>query len=47
MPQAVQIGDKRVGTGQPVYIVAEIGINHNGDIDIAKIFDRCCSQGWL
>ncbi len=36
MPQAVQIGDKRVGTGHPIYIVAEIGINHNGDIDIAK-----------
>lgn len=36
MLQAVQIGDKLVGTGHPVYIVAEIGINHNGDIDIAK-----------
>lgn len=36
MPQAVQIGDKLVGSGHPVYIVAEIGINHNGDIDIAK-----------
>jgi N-acetylneuraminate synthase len=25
-----------VGDGQPCFIIAEIGINHNGDIDIAK-----------
>ena len=31
-----EIGDKRVGQGQPVYIVGEIGINHNGDVEIAK-----------
>lgn len=36
MAQTVQIGDRLVGEGQPVYIVAEIGINHNGDVDIAK-----------
>jgi len=36
MPHAVKIGDKMVGYGYPVYIVAEIGINHNGDINIAK-----------
>jgi N-acetylneuraminate synthase len=33
---AVQIGSKSVGDGQPCYVVAEIGINHNGDIDLAK-----------
>jgi N-acetylneuraminate synthase len=32
----VQIGNKLVGAGQPCYIIAEIGINHNGDIDLAK-----------
>jgi N-acetylneuraminate synthase len=32
----IQIGSKLVGDGQPCYIVAEIGINHNGDIDLAK-----------
>jgi N-acetylneuraminate synthase len=36
MPQAVQIGDRAVGAGHPCYIVAEIGINHNGDLDTAK-----------
>lgn len=30
------IGGVKVGDGHPVFIVAEIGINHNGDIDIAK-----------
>jgi N-acetylneuraminate synthase len=33
---AVRIGGKLVGKNQPCYIVAEIGINHNGDIDLAK-----------
>ena len=33
---AVNIGGRLVGDGSPCYIVAEIGINHNGDIDIAK-----------
>jgi N-acetylneuraminate synthase len=32
----VKIGNKSVGDGQPCYVVAEIGINHNGDIDLAK-----------
>ena len=35
-PKTVRIGGKSVGEGQPCYIIAEIGINHNGDIDIAK-----------
>ena len=32
----VKIGKKKVGDGQPCFIIAEIGINHNGDINIAK-----------
>jgi len=32
----VQIGNKLVGDGEPCYIIAEIGINHNGNIDLAK-----------
>jgi N-acetylneuraminate synthase len=30
------IGDKRVGPGDPCFVVGEIGINHNGDVEIAK-----------
>ena len=36
MSEAVKIGKRQVGDGQSCYIVAEIGINHNGDIDVAK-----------
>ena len=32
----LSIGDRGVGKGRPSYIVAEIGINHNGDLDLAK-----------
>lgn len=32
----VSIGRKTLGDGHPCYIVAEIGINHNGDLDLAK-----------
>jgi N-acetylneuraminate synthase len=34
--QQIQIGEKTVGYGHPCYIIAEIGINHNGDVDLAK-----------
>lgn len=27
---------RKIGDGQPCYIIAEIGINHNGSVDIAK-----------
>lgn len=33
---SVQIGSRRVGPGHPCFIVAELGINHNGDVEIAK-----------
>lgn len=32
----VQVGDRLVGEGQPVFIIAEIGINHNGSPDMAR-----------
>jgi N-acetylneuraminate synthase len=34
--QPVRIGDKLVGPGHPTFIVGEIGVNHNGDLAIAK-----------
>lgn len=36
MARAVKIGERLVGEGQPCFIVAEIGINHNGDLSLAK-----------
>ncbi len=32
----VRIADKWIGTSAPVFVIAEIGINHNGSLDIAK-----------
>jgi N-acetylneuraminate synthase len=32
----VQIGTQTVGDGLPCYVIAEIGINHNGDVAQAK-----------
>ena len=32
----VRIGDRAVGDGEPVFVIAEIGINHNGSLEIAK-----------
>jgi N-acetylneuraminate synthase len=36
MKREVKIGNHLLGDGHPAYIVAEIGINHNGDIQVAK-----------
>lgn len=36
MAEAVAIGDRLVGQGQPTFIIAEIGINHNGELANAK-----------
>jgi len=32
----VKIGNKLVGPGQPCFVTAEIGINHNGSLELAK-----------
>jgi sialic acid synthase SpsE len=36
MPDKIRVGNYLVGKGEPTYIAAEIGINHNGNIDLAK-----------
>jgi N-acetylneuraminate synthase len=32
----IKLGNTLVGDGHPCYVIAEIGINHNGDIEVAK-----------
>ena len=34
--RCVRIADKMVGDGYPCFIIAEIGINHNGSVKLAK-----------
>ena len=36
MRHTVEIADRRVGPEEPCFVVAEIGINHNGDLDNAR-----------
>lgn len=36
MAAEVKIGSSLVGEGHPVYVIAEIGINHNGSLSLAK-----------
>ena len=42
----VRIGDRAVGDGEPVYVIAEIGINHNGELEVAKrLIDAAVAAG--
>ncbi|MBN2556273.1 MAG: N-acetylneuraminate synthase family protein [Anaerolineales bacterium] len=46
MSREIKIGNRLVGDGHPTYIIAEIGINHNGDLGIAKeIIDAAVMAG--
>jgi N-acetylneuraminate synthase len=47
MTQALaKIADRLVGEGQEVFVIAEIGINHNGSLDIArKLIDGAVLAG--
>lgn len=36
MTREIKFGDRLVGDGHPTYIIAEIGINHNGSVQVAK-----------
>jgi N-acetylneuraminate synthase len=42
----VEIGSRRVADGERVFVIPEIGINHNGDIEIAKkLIDVAAAAG--
>ncbi len=42
----VSIGGKEIGAGRPVYVIAEIGLNHNGDVDLAmQLIDVAAEAG--
>jgi N,N'-diacetyllegionaminate synthase len=41
-----KIGDKIIGNGNPAFIIAEAGVNHNGDINLAKqLVDKAVLAG--
>lgn len=46
MTQPVSIGKYRIGPGGPALVVAEIGINHNGSIDLAtRLAEEAAKSG--
>lgn len=46
MEKTMQLGRRTIGSGHPTYVVAEIGINHNGDLDIARrLIDAAAHAG--
>src|SRR4030042_402536 len=46
MSREITIGNRKIGDGYPTYIVAEIGINHNGSVEIAKaLIDVAAKHG--
>jgi len=47
MEKRLKIGSRFIGDDENVYLIAEIGINHNGDLQIAKkLIDATWATGW-
>lgn len=47
MDKKIKIGNRYVGDGEELYLIAEIGINHNGDLQVAKrLIDATWATGW-
>ncbi|MHA1862332.1 MAG: N-acetylneuraminate synthase [Candidatus Thorarchaeota archaeon] len=46
MVRTIEIGGQEIGVNKPVFIIAEAGVNHNGDIHLAKkLVDAAVSAG--
>jgi N-acetylneuraminate synthase len=46
MARELRLGSRWIGDGHPAYIIAEIGINHNGDLEIAQqLIDSAVDAG--
>ena len=43
----IMLGDFELGSNEVPYFIAEIGINHNGDMQVAKrLMDAAFAIGW-
>lgn len=46
MKSSLRIGNRSIGDGQPCYVIAEVGNNHNGDVDRAiALVDAAVAAG--
>ena len=42
----VRLGDREVGPGRPAFVIAEAGVNHDGDVDVAhRLVDAAADAG--
>jgi len=44
MAREITIGNHTLGDGHPTYVIAEIGINHNGSVQVAKDLIKAASN---
>jgi len=45
-PHPIQLRDRTIGEGEPCFIIAEAGVNHNGDLDLAlRLVDMAADAG--
>jgi N-acetylneuraminate synthase/N,N'-diacetyllegionaminate synthase len=44
MKKSITIGKRQIGPTEPVFIIAEIGTNHNGDFDLAEKLIRAAAR---
>jgi N-acetylneuraminate synthase len=42
--KTISVGGRKIGPGEPVYIIAEAGVNHNGDIGVAVKMIKVAKQ---
>jgi sialic acid synthase SpsE/sugar phosphate isomerase/epimerase len=46
LQKGLQLGERQIGKEQPVFVIAEIGNNHNGSLDLAKrLIDQAHASG--
>lgn len=44
--EQIQVGSRTIGSGAPCYVIAEAGVNHNGDIELAlELVERAAQAG--
>ena len=39
MYKKIQIGNRKIGNEEPTFVIAEAGVNHNGDLELAKLWN--------
>lgn len=44
MQSAMRIGDRAIGNQEPPYVIAEIGVNHDGDVDRCLMLTRLARE---